>query len=107
MALTSGDRKNKATVSSIQSRMGVVDTYSGESPIGLAAQNVSSVLDVFAEREAKREEIKYKTDFKLAARKKGQTGVTIDQLTQLQTTPLNVPKFPVVATVQLFPSVDV
>jgi len=69
MALTSGDRKNKATVSSIQSRMGVVDTYSGESPIGLAAQNVSSVLDVFAEREAKREEIKYKTDFKLAARK--------------------------------------
>ena len=30
--------------------------------------------------------------FKLAARKKGQTGVTIDQLAQLQTTPLNVPK---------------
>ena len=30
--------------------------------------------------------------FRLAARKKGQTGVTIDQLAQLQTTPLNVPK---------------
>ena len=30
--------------------------------------------------------------FKLAARKKGQTGVTIDQLAQLQTTPLSVPK---------------
>tara|TARA_R100001460_G_scaffold26657_2_gene53977 strand:+ start:810 stop:2147 length:1338 start_codon:yes stop_codon:yes gene_type:complete len=30
--------------------------------------------------------------FKLAARKKGQKGVTIDQLAQLQTTPLSVPK---------------
>ena len=30
--------------------------------------------------------------FKLVARKKGQAGVTIDQLAQLQTTPLNVPK---------------
>ena len=30
--------------------------------------------------------------FKLAARKKGQPGVTIDQLAQLQTTPLSVPK---------------
>lgn len=68
MALTSGDRKNKATVSSIQSRMGVVDTYSGESPIGLAAKNAASVLDVFAEREAQKEELAWKTDFKLKSR---------------------------------------
>jgi len=69
MALTSGEKQKKATVSSIQSRMGVVDTYSGENPIGLAAKNATAVLDVFAEREAKKEEIKYKTDFKIAARK--------------------------------------
>jgi len=68
MALTSGEKQKQATVSSIQSRMGVVDTYSGENPIGLAAKNASAVLDVFAEREAKKEELSWKTDFKLKSR---------------------------------------
>jgi hypothetical protein len=67
MALTSGEKQNKATVSSIQSRMGVVDAY-GEDAIGLAAKNASAVLDVFAEREANKEEVAYKTDLKLKSR---------------------------------------
>ncbi len=67
MALTSGEKQNKATVSSIQSRMGVVPTYS-EDAIGLAAKNASAVLDVFAEREANKEEVAYKTDLKLKSR---------------------------------------
>ena len=68
MALTSGDRKNKSTVSSIQSRMGVVDTYSGKDALGLAAEGASAVLDVFAERQANIEEVAWKTDFKLKSR---------------------------------------
>lgn len=67
MALTSGEKQNKATVSSIQSRMGVTPTYS-EDAIGLAAKNASAVLDVFAEREANKEEVAWKTDFKLKTR---------------------------------------
>jgi len=67
MALTSGEKQNKATVSSIQSRMGVVDAYS-EDAIGLAAKNASAVIDVFAEREANKEEVAYKTDLKLKSR---------------------------------------
>jgi len=67
MALTSGEKQNKATVSSIQSRMGVVDAY-GEDAIGLAAKNASAVIDVFAEREANKEEVAYKTDLKLKSR---------------------------------------
>lgn len=70
MALTSGERKSKSTVSSIQSRMGVVDTYSGKDALGLAAEGASAVLDVFAERQANIEEVSWKTDFKLKSREK-------------------------------------
>jgi len=70
MALTSGERKSKSTVSSIQSRMGVVDTYSGKDALGLAAEGASAVLDVFAERQANIEEVAWKTDFKLKSREK-------------------------------------
>lgn len=68
MALTSGERKSKSTVSSIQSRMGVVDTYSGKDALGLAAEGASAVLDIFAERQANIEEVAWKTDFKLKSR---------------------------------------
>ena len=68
MALTTGEKQNKATVSSIQSRMGVVDTYSGKNALGLAAEGASAVLDVFAERQANIEEVAWKTDFKLKSR---------------------------------------
>ena len=68
MALTSGDRKNKATVSSIQSRMGVVDAANVGTPLALAAEGASAVLDVFAERQANIEEVAWKTDFKLKSR---------------------------------------
>ena len=68
MALTSGDRKNKATVSSIQSRMGVVDAANVGTPLALAAEGASAVLDVFAERQANIEEVSWKTDFKLKSR---------------------------------------
>ena len=68
MALTAGEKQNKATVSSIQSRMGVVDTYSGKNALGLAAEGASAVLDVFAERQANIEEVAWKTDFKLKSR---------------------------------------
>jgi DNA-binding ferritin-like protein len=68
MALTSGERQSKSTVSSIQSRMGVVDTYSGKDALGLAAEGASAVLDIFAERQANKEEVAWKTDFKLKTR---------------------------------------
>ena len=47
--------------------MGVQPTYS-EDAIGLAAKNASAVLNVFAEREANKEEVAYKTDLKLKSR---------------------------------------
>jgi len=68
MALTSGEKQNKATVSSIQSRMGVVDAANVGTPLGLAAEGASKVLDVFAERQANIEEVAWKTDFKLKSR---------------------------------------
>ncbi len=68
MALTSGEKQNKATVSSIQSRMGVVDAANVGNPLGLAAEGASKVLDVFAERQANIEEVSWKTDFKLKSR---------------------------------------
>ena len=68
MALTSGEKQNKATVSSIQSRMGVVDAANVGTPLGLAAEGASKVLDVFAERQANIEEVSWKTDFKLKSR---------------------------------------
>ena len=67
MALTRGDRKNRATVSSIQSRMGVVSAYEG-SGIADAAEAVSGVLNVEAERRAKQEEVQWKLDYKLKTR---------------------------------------
>ena len=67
MALTRGDRLNKATVSSIQSRMGVVSAYEG-SGIASAAKSVSGVLDNEAQRRAVVEEEKWKTDFRLKTR---------------------------------------
>lgn len=67
MALTTGDRRNKATVSSIQSRMGVVSAYEG-SGIADAAEAVSGVLNVEAERRAKQEEVQWKLDYKLKTR---------------------------------------
>lgn len=68
MALTSGERKSKSTVSSIQSRMGVVDAANVGTPLSLAAEGASAVLDVFAERQANIEEVAWKTDFKLKSR---------------------------------------
>ena len=68
MALTSGERKSKSTVSSIQSRMGVVDAANVGTPLSLASEGVSAVLDVFAERQANIEEVAWKTDFKLKSR---------------------------------------
>ena len=68
MALTSGERKSKSTVSSIQSRMGVVDAANVGTPLSLASKGVSAVLDVFAERQANIEEVAWKTDFKLKSR---------------------------------------
>jgi len=68
MALTSGDKQKQSTVSSIQSRMGVVDTYSGDGGLALAAQGASKVLSAFGERQANIEEVAWKTDFKLKSR---------------------------------------
>lgn len=67
MALTRGDRKNRATVSSIQSRMGVVSAYEG-SGIADAAKSISGVLNIEAERRAANEEEKWKTDFRIKTR---------------------------------------
>ena len=67
MALTTGDRLNKATVSSIQSRMGVVPAYK---PTGIkkATDAVSAVLDVEAEKKANQEELRWKIDYKIKTR---------------------------------------
>ena len=67
MALTRGDRKNRATVSSIQSRMGVVSAYEG-SGISDAAEAVSGVLNIEAQRRAEQEEVKWKLNYKLKTR---------------------------------------
>ena len=67
MALTTGEKRNPVTVSSIQSRLGVVDAYSG-SGIGEAAKAVSGVLNIEADRRRVQEEEQWKTDFSLATR---------------------------------------
>ena len=48
--------------------MGVVDAANVGTPLALAAEGASAVLDVFAERQANIEEVAWKTDFKLKSR---------------------------------------
>lgn len=64
MALTKGNRENITTVTSVQSRMGVVPTYAG-SGIADAAEAIGDTLTGFAKRQATLEEEKYKAQFEI------------------------------------------
>ena len=66
MALTKGDRQKVTTVSSIQSRMGVVGTYDGD-PIATAADSIGKNLDIYAQRMITIEEEQYKADLQINA----------------------------------------
>lgn len=64
MALTKGNRENITTVTSVQSRMGVVPTYAG-SGLANAAEAIGDTLTGFAKRQATIEEEKYKAQFEI------------------------------------------
>lgn len=64
MALTKGNREKVTTVSSIQSRMGVVDAYGGD-PVSMAAEAIGKSIDVYSQRMIVLEEENYKSDFKI------------------------------------------
>lgn len=64
MALTKGNRENITTVTSVQSRMGVVPTYAG-SGVADAAEAIGDTLTGFAKRQATLEEEKYKAQFEI------------------------------------------
>ena len=64
MALTKGNRDKVTTVSSIQSRMGVVGTYDGDA-IATAAAAIGESLDIYSQRRITMEEEKYKADFQI------------------------------------------
>jgi len=64
MALTKGNREKVTSVSSIQSRMGVVDAYAGD-PISMAADAIGKGIDVYAQRMITIQDENYKADFKI------------------------------------------
>ena len=64
MALTRGNRDKVTTVSSIQSRMGVVGTYDGDA-IATAAAAIGESLDIYSQRMITMEEEGYKADFQI------------------------------------------
>jgi hypothetical protein len=69
MALTKGNREKVTSVSSIQSRMGVVDAYAGD-PVSMAADAIGKSINVYAERMITIEDENYKADFKINTIKK-------------------------------------
>ena len=69
MALTKGNREKVTSVSSIQSRMGVVDAYAGD-PISMAADAIGKSIDVYAQRMITIQDENYKADFKINTIKK-------------------------------------
>ena len=64
MALTKGNRENITTVTSVQSRMGVVPTYAG-SGIAAAAEAMEDTITGLANKQATIEEEKYKAQFEI------------------------------------------
>ena len=64
MALTKGNRENITTVTSVQSRMGVVPTYGG-SGIAAAAKAMGDTITGLANKQATLEEEKYKAQFEI------------------------------------------
>ncbi len=64
MALTKGNREKVTTVSSIQSRMGVVGTEQGDA-LAIAADAIGKNLDIYAQRMITIEEERYKADFQI------------------------------------------
>ena len=64
MALTKGNREKVTTVSSIQSRMGVVGTEQGDA-LAIAAEAIGKNLDIYAQRMITIEEERYKADFQI------------------------------------------
>ena len=64
MALTKGNRQNITTVTSVQSRMGVVPTYAG-SGIAAAAEVMGDTITGLANKQATIEEEKYKAQFEI------------------------------------------
>ena len=64
MALTKGNRENITTVTSVQSRMGVVPTYAG-SGIADAAEAMGDTITGLANKQATIEEEKYKAQFEI------------------------------------------
>lgn len=69
MALTKGNREKVTSVSSIQSRMGVVDAYAGD-PVSMAADAIGKSINVYAERMITIQDENYKSDFKINTIKK-------------------------------------
>lgn len=70
MALTKGERRSGTTVSSIQSRMGKVDAYKGQTGLEIGSQAIGEFLQNEAERRANIEGLQWTANFELDTRKK-------------------------------------
>jgi hypothetical protein len=70
MALTKGERRSGTTVSSIQSRMGKVDAYKGQTGLEIGSAAIGEFLQNEAERRANIEGLQWTANFEIDTRKK-------------------------------------
>ena len=70
MALTKGERRSGTTVSSIQSRMGKVDAYKGQTGLEIGSAAIGEFLQNESQRRANIEGLQWTANFEIDTRKK-------------------------------------